>query len=462
MLINRITYKIHKTELFLGILMVFISIILPNFILYSNLAIYEYIEISVDLWDKEQLLYAVFITIFQNISRLFPIFFSVFLLADSVEIFVNKKSNFIFKIIFSLIVIQILYFIVYKIYFDMSYYFGKVAILQMLYLILHLHYQFQQITLLKRSFILFLVFTGIQWLDITKYFSILDYKTTGELLFDIKNIAFLMKAEHMLDLIGILFFILFFTFAILLSIIFFNQERKQKMYIKETEIAKTFSDLKLKEIENRYFKEIQYLVHDLKTPLFSIGTLIEILDMQEENEQKKIYYKKIEKSLERCNIMVSEILRDKNKNFISTEKVFNFILSYLSSHECIKYINYQNYCKEKKIKVNKITFSRAITNLIINSYEAFLGKNGKIDLIIKDYKKIILIKIEDNGKGMTDEEIEKAFEIGYSTKKSSGVGLNFIKTVMDEHKCELKILNKRSSGLGAYIVMKGENVENEK
>ena len=58
----------------------------------------------------------------------------------------------------------------------MSYYFGKVAILQMLYLILHLHYQFQQITLLKRSFILFLVFVGIQWLDITRYFSILDYK----------------------------------------------------------------------------------------------------------------------------------------------------------------------------------------------------------------------------------------------------------------------------------------------
>ena len=126
------------------------------------------------------------------------------------------------------------------------------------------------------------MFVGIQWLDITRYFSILDYKTTGELLFDIKNIAFLMKAEHMLDLIGILFFILFFTFAILLSIIFFNQEKRQKMYIKETEVAKTLSDLKLKEIENRYFKEIQYLVHDLKTPLFSIGTLIEILDMQEE------------------------------------------------------------------------------------------------------------------------------------------------------------------------------------
>jgi sensory transduction protein kinase len=458
-MIQKITYKIHNTELFLGIFMIFTSIILPNFLLYSNLAIYEYIEVSIDLWDKEQLLYAVFITIYQNILRLFPIFFSVFLIADSVEFFLNKKSNFLFKIIFSLIVIQILYFIVYKIYFDMSYYFGKAAILQMFYLSLYLHYQFQQINLLKRSFILFLVFTGIQWLDITRYFSILDYKTTGELLFDIKNIAFLMKAENMLDLIGILFFILFFTFAILLSIIFFNQVKRQKMYMEEKEITKTLSNLKLKEIENRYFKEIQYLVHDLKTPLFSIGTLIEILDMQEEDEQRKIYYKKIEKSLEKCNIMVSEILRDKNKNFISTEKVFNFILSYLSGHDCIKYINYQNYCKEIKIKVNKITFSRAITNLIINSYEAFHEKKGKINLVVKYYKKILLIKVEDNGKGMSNEELEKAFEIGYTTKNSSGVGLNFIKTVLDEHECKLMITNKRNGGLIAYIIMKGENIE---
>lgn len=67
-------------------------------------------------------------------------------------------------------------------------------------------------------------------------------------------------------------------------------------------------------------------------------------------KKRKNILQKNWKSLERCNIMVFEILRDKNKNFISTEKVFNFILSYLSSHECIKYINYQNYCKERKNK----------------------------------------------------------------------------------------------------------------
>lgn len=456
---NEIKYKMHKTELILGIFMVLISIVLPNFLLYKNFAIYEYLEKSIDLWDKEFLLHAVFRTILLNILRAFPIFFSVFLLMDSIDIYINQKSNMFLKILFGLILIQILYFIIYKIYFDMQYYFGKVAILEMTYLAFHSSHRFKRISLLKRNFVLFLVFTGIQWLDITEYFSVLDYKSTGELLFDLKTIAYLMSGENILNLIGILFFILFFIFSISLFLIFFEQERRSEVYQNEKEMAQTMTELKIQEMENRYLKEIQYLVHDLKTPLFSIGTLVEILDMQEENEKKKSYYERIQKSLERCNIMVSEILRDTKKNPIDINKVFTFILSYLSTHKCIEYIEYKNYCIGRKVKVNKIVFSRAITNLIINSYEAAAGK---ITLTIKDYKKFLLIKVEDNGKGMSDEELENIFIKGFSGKNSSGVGLNFVKTVMEEHNCKIYIQNKKTGGVGAYIIMKGEVLADEK
>ena len=100
--------------------------------------------------------------------------------------------------------------------------------------------------------------------------------------------------------------------------------------------------------------------------------------------------------------------------------------------------------------------------IVLDNAIKFSKENQKINICLRKKDSTYELKIEDNGKGMTDEEIEKAFKIGYSTKKSSGVGLNFIKTVMDEHKCELKILNKRNGGLGAYIVIKGENIENEK
>ena len=379
--------QIHKTELSLGILMVLISIVLPNFLLYKNFDIYDSLEKSIDFWDKEYLLHAAFGLVFLNTIKSFPIFFSVFLLMDSIDIEINGKLNNTLKVIFGMLIIQAIYFIIYKVYYDMDYYFGKVSILEMIYLAFHSSNRFKNISLFKRNVVLLLVFTGIQWLDITKYFSVLDYKSTGEIFFDLKNISSLMEADNILNLIGFLFFILFFIFSITLLLVFFEQERRQNIYEKEKDMTKALSDLKLQEVENRYLKEIQYLVHDLKTPLFSMGTLIEILDMQEENEKKKDYYNRIEKSLERCNIMVSEILRDTHKNPIDINKVFNFILSYLSTHKCIEFLIYNNYCTGRKIKVNKIVFSRAITNLIINSYEAFTEyENNKIELTIKDYK----------------------------------------------------------------------------
>ena len=308
--------QIHKTELSLGILMVLISIVLPNFLLYKNFDIYDSLEKSIDFWDKEYLLHAAFGLVFLNTIKSFPIFFSVFLLMDSIDIEINGKLNNTLKVIFGMLIIQAIYFIIYKVYYDMDYYFGKVSILEMIYLAFHSSNRFKNISLFKRNVVLLLVFTGIQWLDITKYFSVLDYKSTGEIFFDLKNISSLMEADNILNLIGFLFFILFFIFSITLLLVFFEQERRQNIYEKEKDMTKALSDLKLQEVENRYLKEIQYLVHDLKTPLFSMGTLIEILDMQEENEKKKDYYNRIEKSLERCNIMVSEILRDTQTKYL--------------------------------------------------------------------------------------------------------------------------------------------------
>lgn len=66
-------------------------------------------------------------------------------------------------------------------YYDMEYYFGKVSILEMIYLAFHSSNRFKNINLFKRNIVLLLVFTGIQWLDITNILSVLDYKSTGEI-----------------------------------------------------------------------------------------------------------------------------------------------------------------------------------------------------------------------------------------------------------------------------------------
>ena len=312
--------KLNKKESIWGIIMVAFSIILPNFLLPYIFNIYKYFNKIVDLWSIEYLIYSAFYLVFFNTLTLFPIFLSVFLLMDSTEIELNKKQNYFLKILFGFFLIQIIYLLVYKYYYDMDYYFGKVAILEMIYISIHSNQRFKNISLFKRNMVLFLIFIGIQWLEITKYFSFLEYANTGEIFFDLKAMADLLDASFLLDFIGFCLFIIFFIFSITLLLLFLDQEKTKNIYENEKQINQTLSELAIQETENRYLKEIQYLVHDLKTPLFSIGTLVEILNMDEENPRKLDYFKRIDASLDRCNIMISEILRDSTKNALKLQR----------------------------------------------------------------------------------------------------------------------------------------------
>lgn len=457
---NYLNITFQKKELFSGLFILSISIILPHFLLSFIYNIYSYFDKAIDFWDAKYLIYASFYLVFFKTIKLFPIFFAIFLLVDSIEIKFKEKERYYLKIVLAFFILQIAYFLIYKLYYKMNYYFDKVAILEMIYIFFYSKKSFKSISFLKRSLVLFLIFFSIQWIDITKYFSILDYRSTGEIFFELRNIAFFLEASLLLDLVGISFFSIFFIFSIALLYMFLDYKRAESIHKNQQKIAAISNALQIRESENRYFKEIQYLVHDLKTPLFSINTLIEILALQEENPKKLEYYDKITNSLERCNIMISEILNDSNKNFLKTKKIFNFIFSYLSIHNCIQAIEIFNYCPETKIKVNRIVFARAIINLIINSYEAIKDKNmAKIIIKVKDYIKFIIISIEDNGIGIPEETLSQLLENKkFSTKNSSGIGLNFVKTVIEEHNGKIFVSSQENVGTKFFIILtKGEH-----
>lgn len=460
--LRKVELKIKRIEFIIGISMILLGLILPNLLSKQSLKIYWYLEKAINLWDKEYILYAAFYHVFFNTIKSFPIFLSVFLLMDSIKIKIKEKENIYLNYILGFTLIQICYIIIYKVHYNKEFYFGKVAILEMVYVFIYSIKKFKVINILKRNIVLLIIFIGIQWLDITNFFEVLDYRNAGEVFFDLKAIAELLEANFLLDMIGFFTFFLFFSFSISLLLIFLNQEKTKRIYQKEKEMADTFSELAIQETENRYLKEIQYLVHDLKTPLFSIGTLIEILSIGEEEEKKLQYYNRIQNSLDRCNTMISEILREEKRNYIEIEEIFNFIFAYLSTHKSIEKIRFDNLAPKTKLKINKIVFARAIINLIVNAYEAtFEKEDAKIVVKVKHYIRNLLITIEDNGIGMEKSQIKNIFEKGYSTKRSSGIGLNFVKTVIEEHKGKIVVRSQKGVGTKFYLIFGGESFKNE-
>ncbi len=100
------------------------------------------------------------------------------------------------------------------------------------------------------------------------------------------------------------------------------------------------------------------------------------------------------------------------------------------------------------IDVDINLIEQVLINLVINALEAVKERsNAHIVLsAIKENNKI-LIKVADNGNGISDDLIDKIFVPFFSTKKSgSGIGLSLCKQIMMLHKGNIQVQSIKGVG----------------
>lgn len=84
-------------------------------------------------------------------------------------------------------------------------------------------------------------------------------------------------------------------------------------------------------------------------------------------------------------------------------------------------------------QIRSYDLNRILGNLIDNSLEALLGKDGhkEITVTIADERNNYIIAVSDNGPGLEPETSKKIFQPGFSTKgKSRGLGLAIVKEIV--------------------------------
>ena len=106
------------------------------------------------------------------------------------------------------------------------------------------------------------------------------------------------------------------------------------------------------------------------------------------------------------------------------------------------------------IEVDVNLIEQVLINLVINALEAVKEKaNPRIVLSASSEGNKIMIKIADNGVGISHELLDKIFIPFFSTKKSgSGIGLSLCKQIMLLHKGTIQVQSAEREGT-AFILM---------
>lgn len=419
-----------KNQMMLGVLLVLLGLCMPAFLKENRFHILELLSLSINKQDSGQLLQCAFFLVALNCIRALPHYLGAFLIAESLEIYYEGKKMLFIKGFFCFLLIILVYYLIEFIY-SIKYDFGPGAVSIILSIVFLERMDFYFTNLFKKFMFLTFFLLGMQWMDIMPCLTAY-HVGRGDISVGIKLVAEFLECGQLLNFFSLTFFCTF----LLIALIFFKltyEEHRKNISIQQNEIAKRkLTDTRFKALELRSFAEIQNLVHDLKTPLTSIQGLATLSHMMVPDTKVQQYMRNISDSVDTMNGMISEIIHEENKNIIKTSELFSLVLAHPGLDNIVG-INYENTCPDCKLSANKIRLARAVINILENAMHAVPSQSGTIDIVVKQDNDFVDIRITDNGIGISAEELPKIWDAGYSTSASTGLGLGFVKSVIENH-----------------------------
>ena len=218
-----------------------------------------------------------------------------------------------------------------------------------------------------------------------------------------------------------------------------------------------------KQIKNDFISQVS---HELRTPLTAIkGWTITLNSEETDKETLELGFQIIEKETDRLSLMVEELLdfsRLINENVsldlreVNIEEFINHIESFMSprAHKEgieLKFINEAN----GYMLVDSNRLKQVFINLLDNAFK-FTGGGGQVIFNTSNFNEKIKFVIEDNGCGISEEDLprvkEKFFK-GKNSNSKNGIGLSICDEIIKLHTGEFNIYSKLGIGTKVEVII---------
>ena len=238
---------------------------------------------------------------------------------------------------------------------------------------------------------------------------------------------------------------------------------------------------RLKETEQFRKQYLGNVAHELKTPIFNIqGYISTLLDGGLEDELiNRKYLERAEKSIDRLINIVNDLdtisKLESNMNRLEMEK-FDIVAL---TKEIAEQAEMEADKKGIRISIkgadtlpspfwvlaDKHYIGQVIVNLVINSIR--YGKEGGLTRVhFRDMLDKILVEVEDNGLGISKEDLPRVFERFYRTDKGrsreqggTGLGLAIVKHIIEAHGERISVRSEPGVGSTFSFTLKKVNLQ---
>ncbi|CEH31620.1 hypothetical protein AM501_03045 [Aneurinibacillus migulanus] len=202
--------------------------------------------------------------------------------------------------------------------------------------------------------------------------------------------------------------------------------------------------------------------HEIRNPLTSIAGFIHLLkEKTHPDDANNYYFEIIQNELERVKKLVTNfIVVAKPDTPVRKEhdlrKVMMETVELMESHALLCKVNIQ--CNLSSVPlllhIDAMQIKQVIMNIIQNSIEA-LPDGGNITIQIEETgNENVVISIQDNGCGMTKNELDQVMNPFFTTKDDGlGLGLSISYRIIESHKGSLHVFSEKGTGTTFNIIL---------
>ena len=245
----------------------------------------------------------------------------------------------------------------------------------------------------------------------------------------------------------------------------------------EEVLARVNTHLKIRQLQNELQesldreKELNILktrlisiaAHEIRNPLAAINMSCQLLQMyneQLEPAKKERHFQRINQGIKRCTKILDEVLM-MAKNELNQIKIHreainlkekiseileDFKIISMGSHT----IEFNYNCPETIYLIDKNLLTHVISNLLSNALK-YSPENTTIQLITLQVDKDVILKVNDQGRGISEKDQEHLFEAFYRANNSSdrsgmGLGLSIVKQFVEQWGGKITVYSKLNEG----------------
>jgi len=221
------------------------------------------------------------------------------------------------------------------------------------------------------------------------------------------------------------------------------------------ELEESAVQLATSEREQAWREMAKQVAHEIKNPLTPMRLTVQSFqrkfDPNDPNITQKIneYTKTLIQQIDTMSSIASAFSNFAKMPVQKSEKlniveVIDLALDIFSEN----YITFIPENKEIIATFDRTQLIRVVTNLVKNAIQAIpQNKTPKITVKVFSNLDNVVLTVEDNGNGITDENKSKVFEPKFTTKTSGmGLGLPMIKNIIETHNGNITFVSKEDEG----------------